>query len=152
MTFRQENATSGDTMRGKPMGQLFCSLPAALVGIIIEGDIDDARAFTQLVELVGVEMRAQRAGHVGKARLSQRGIVKQAFDKNHLRAAPDLLPCKQATLAAGQKAMSKGGADAAAVEVDDLLALAQRKDDALIESICALSVDQARLLAAPKKE
>jgi hypothetical protein len=39
--------------------------------------------------------------------------------------------------------MSEGGADAAAVEVDDLFALAQRKDDALIESICALVVDQA---------
>ena len=36
-----------------------------------------------------------------------------------------------------------GGADAAAVEVDDLFALAQRKDDALIESICSLGVDEA---------
>ena len=87
-------------------------------------------------------MRAQRAGHVGKARLSQRGIVEQALDKNHLGALPNLLPCIQAALAAGQEAMSEGGADAAAVEVDDVLALAQRKDDALIESIRTLRVDQ----------
>src|SRR5487761_1024832 len=39
--------------------------------------------------------------------------------------------------------MSKSGTDAAAVEVDDVLALAQRKDNALIESIRALRVDQA---------
>ena len=39
--------------------------------------------------------------------------------------------------------MSEGGADAATVEVDDVLALTQRKDDALIESIRALRVDQA---------
>ena len=143
MTFRQENPASGYTMSGKPMGQLFCCLPATLVGIIIESDINDARAVTQLVELVGVEMCAQRAGHVGKARLSQRGIVEQAFDNNHLRAAPHLLPRIQATLAAGQKAMCKGGDDAATVEVDGLLVLVQGKDDAPIESVCTLSVDQA---------
>ena len=76
LTFRQKNSTSGDAVCGKPTGQLFCSLPATLVGIIIESDIDDARTVTQLVELVGVEMCAQRAGHVEKAGLSQRGIVK----------------------------------------------------------------------------
>src|SRR5271166_5582568 len=88
-------------------------------------------------------MRAQRAGHVGEARLTQRGIVEDAFDKNHLGAALDLLPRIQTSLRTRQEAMSKSGSDAATVEVDDVAALAQRKDDALIESICALGVDQA---------
>src|SRR5258708_36617107 len=38
--------------------------------------------------------------------------------------------------------MGEGGADAAAVEVDDVLVLTQREDDALIESIRTLRVDQ----------
>ena len=100
-------------------------------------------AFAELAELVVVEMCAQRTGHVVKARLPQHGIVEQPFDQNHLGAVADLLPCIQAALGAGQEAMGEGGADAAAVEVDDVLALAQRKDDALIESIRALRVDQA---------
>ena len=143
MTFRQKNPTSGYTMSGKPMGQLFCCLPATLVGIIIESDINDARAVTQLTELVGVKMRAQRAGHVGKTRLPQYGIVKQPLDKDHLGAVPDLLPYIQAALSTRQETMSEGRADTAAVEVDDVLALSQREDDAPIESIRALRVDQA---------
>ena len=59
MTFRQENATSGDMVRGKTTDQLFCSLLPAPVGIIVESDIDDARTVAQLTELVGVEMSAQ---------------------------------------------------------------------------------------------
>ena len=43
---RQKNATSGNTVRGKPMGQLFCCLPATLVGIMVESNIDDARSVT----------------------------------------------------------------------------------------------------------
>jgi hypothetical protein len=45
---------------------------------------------------------------------------------------PDLLPCVQAALAAGQEAMGEGGADTAAVEVDDMLALMQRENNALV--------------------
>ena len=41
--------------------------------------------------------------------------------------------------------MRKGSADAATVEVDDVFALAQREDDALIESIRAVRVEQAYL-------
>ena len=39
--------------------------------------------------------------------------------------------------------MGEGRADAAAVEVDDVLALAQRKHDALIESVRTVSVNEA---------
>ena len=49
---------------------------------------------------------------------------------------------------AGQETMGEGGADAAAVEVDDVLVLIQGEDDALVESISALRVDQAGLFAA----
>jgi len=143
MTFRQENATSGDMVRGKTTDQLFCSLLPAPVGIIVESDIDDARAATQLAELVGVEMRAQRAGYVGEARMPQRSIVEQAFNQDDLRAVVNLLPAIQTALAAGQEAMGEGGADTAAVEVDDVLTLVQGEDDALKESICTASVDEA---------
>ena len=40
VSFRQQNATSRDTLLGKLMGQLLCSLLAALVDVIVEGDID----------------------------------------------------------------------------------------------------------------
>ena len=52
MSLRQQDATGGDTVRAKTMGQLLCSLLAALVLIDIEGEIDGALAFTQLPELV----------------------------------------------------------------------------------------------------
>ena len=102
MTFRQEYATSGDIVRGKTTDQLFCSLLPAPVGIIVESDIDDARAATELAELVGVEMRAQRAGYVGEARMPQRSIVEQAFNQDDLRTVVNLLPAIQTALAAGQ--------------------------------------------------
>jgi len=57
----------------------------------------------------------------------------------------DLLPCIQAALGAGQKAMRKGGTDAAAIDVDNVFALTQGEDDALIESIRAVHVKQAGL-------
>jgi hypothetical protein len=41
--------------------------------------------------------------------------------------------------------MREGGTDAAAVDVDDVFALTQREDDALIESIRAVHVEQAGL-------
>ena len=138
----QQDAKGADTVRAKTMGQLLCGLLSALVLIDIEGEIDGALAITQLAELVVVQMGAQRAGHVLKAGLPQRGIVEQSFDQDDLGQMPHLLPCIQAALAAGQEAMGEGGADAAAVEVDDVLALTQREDDALIESIGALCVDQ----------
>ena len=65
-------------------------------------------------------MCAQPTGDVVNVRLPQDGIVEQALDNNDLGAVPDLLPCIQAALGAGQKAMCEGGADAATVEVDDL--------------------------------
>jgi hypothetical protein len=41
--------------------------------------------------------------------------------------------------------MREGSADAAAVEVDDVFALAQREDNALIESVGSVHVEQANL-------
>src|SRR5258707_3615970 len=55
---------------------------------------------------------------------------------------PHLFPCIQAALAAAQEAVGEGRADAAAVEDDDVLALTQREDDALIKSIRTLCVDK----------
>ena len=133
MALGQENAMGGDTLREKTMGQLFCSLLTALVLIDIEGEIDAARAFTELAELGVIQMRAQRTSHVVESRLPQGGMVEQPFDQDHLGAGANLLPCIQTALAPGQEAMGERRADAAAVEVDDVLALLQRKHDALIE-------------------
>ncbi len=143
MALGQENAMGGDTLREKTMGQLFCSLLAALVLIDIEGEIDDARAFSELAELGVIQMRAQRTSHVVESRLPQGGIVEQPFDQDHLGAGANLLLCIQAALAPGQEAMGERRADAAAVEVDDVLALLQRKHDPLIESVRTASVNEA---------
>ena len=48
MALRQQDAASGDTLRVKTMGQQLRGLLAALVGIDVEGEIDGARAVTQL--------------------------------------------------------------------------------------------------------
>jgi len=75
MTLRQQNATCRDTVHDKMLSQLLCSLLAALVLIDIEGDIHSALAFTELAELGVIQMRAQRAGHIRKAGLTQHRIV-----------------------------------------------------------------------------
>ena len=69
MPLWQEDAASGNAPRSKTMSQLHGGLLAALVGIDIEGEINGARTIAQLAELVCVEMSAQRAGDVVKARL-----------------------------------------------------------------------------------
>ena len=86
-----------------------------------------------------------------EARLPQGSIVEQPFDQDDLGAVANLLPCIQAALAAGQEAMGEGRADAAAVEVDDVLALDKREDDALIESIRTLSVDEPESVADSRR-
>ena len=146
MTIGKENATRRDTVLDKTMSKLLCSPLAALVLIDIEGDIHGAVAVTELAELGIVQMRAQRTGRVAKARLPYGDIVEQPFDQNHFGAVANLLPCIQAALASGQEAMGERRADAAAVQVDDALALLQRKHDALIESVCTASVNEAEPL------
>ena len=146
MTIGKENATRRDTVLDKTMSKLLCSPLAALVLIDIEGDIHGAVAVTELAELGIVQMRAQRTGRVAKARLPYGDIVEQPFDQNHFGAVANLLPCIQAALAPGQEAMGERRADAAAVEVDDVAVMLQRKHDALIERVRAARVDEAEPL------
>src|SRR5260370_42001510 len=87
-------------------------------------------------------MRAQRAGDVAKTCLPQHGIVEQSLDKDHLGALLNLLPGIQATLGAGEESMSENGSDTAAVEVDDASALAAGEDDAPVEGVAALLIEQ----------
>ena len=115
---------------------------AAVVGIDIEGEINGTPTVAQLSKLAGVEMGAQRAGDVVKTRLPQHGIVEQPLDENHLGALSNLLPGIQATLGAWEESMSEGGSDTAAVEVNDASALAAREDDAPVEGVAALRVEQ----------
>src|SRR3984893_3989759 len=91
-------------------------------------------------------MRAQRAGDMAKPCLPQHGIVEQSLDQNHLGAVLNLLPSIQATLGAREQSMGEGGSDTAAVEVDDASALAAREDDAPVEGVAALWVEQAETL------
>ncbi len=83
---------------------------------------------------------------MAKARLPQRGIVKQSFNENHLGALLNLPPGIQATLRAGKESMGGGGNDTAAVEVGDASTLAARKDDAPVEGVAAVQVKQAETL------
>jgi hypothetical protein len=69
MTRWQKDAPSSDALRAQTMGQLHSGLLATLILIHVEGEIDGWLVIAQLLELEGVEMRPQRAGHVGKARL-----------------------------------------------------------------------------------
>ena len=88
----QEYAASGDALRAETLGESLRGLLAAAIGIDIEGEINRARAVAQLLKLASVQMRAQRAGELAKARLPQRGIVEQPLDENHLGAVLNLLP------------------------------------------------------------
>ena len=92
MTIGQEDAASDDALRLETLCELLRGLLAAAVGIDIEGEIDRARAVAQLLQLAGVQMRAQRAGDVTKTRLPQHGIVEQPLDENHFGAMLNLLP------------------------------------------------------------
>src|ERR1019366_270579 len=67
--FRQQDAASSDTIAAKTMSQLLRGLLSALVVIHVEGEIDRAWPLRQLLELLRVKMRAQRAGGVVKTRL-----------------------------------------------------------------------------------
>ena len=70
MSRRQERTAGADIARLKALNKLLGGLLAALVLIGIEDHIDAALAFTQLSELIGIEMCAQCAGHVPEARLT----------------------------------------------------------------------------------
>ena len=119
---------------------------AAAVGVDIEGEIDGARTFAQLLKLVSVEMGAQRAGGLAKTCLPQHCEIEQTFDQNHRGKLANQFPGEQATLGARKKLMGKGGSDTAAVEVDDASTLAAREDDAPVEGVAALWVEQAETL------
>jgi DNA primase len=56
--FRQQDAASSDTMHAKTMSQLLRGLLSALFVIHVEGEIDRAWPFRQLLELLRVKMRA----------------------------------------------------------------------------------------------
>ena len=83
---------------------------------------------------------------MAKTCLPQHGIVEQSLDQNHLGAVLNLLPSIQATLGAREESMGEGGSDTAAVEVDDTSALAAREDNAPVEGIMTLRVEQAETL------
>ena len=64
------------------------------------------------------------------------------LDENHAGELANRFPGDQVALGAGEKAMGEGGADAAAIQVDDASVLAAGEDDALVEGIMALGIDE----------
>ncbi len=134
----QENAASGDALRAQTLCELLRGLLSAAVGVDIEGEINGARVVAQLLKLVSVEMRAQRAGDMAKTYLPQHCEVEQTFNQNHRGKLANRFPGEQAALGAGKESMGEGGSDTAAVEVDDASALAAREDDAPVEGVAAL--------------
>ena len=101
MAIGQENAASGDALRAQTLRYLLRGLLSAAVGVDIEGEINGARAFAQLLKLVSVEMGAQRTGGVVKTRLPQHREIEQTLDQNHHGKLANRFPGKQATLGAG---------------------------------------------------
>ena len=146
MAIGQQYAASRETLRPEmPCESLRGSLATA-VSICIEGEINRAWAVAQLLQLAGIQMCAQRASEVAKARLPQHGIIEQPLNENDLGALLNLIPGIQATLRAVKESMGEGGGDTAAVEIDDTPALATREDHAPIEGIVPLRIDQAETL------
>src|SRR6185369_8139600 len=87
-----------------------------------------------------------------KAGLPEYGEIEQTFHQNDVAEGADDIPGKQASLGARQEAMREGGADAAAVEIDDAVVLAARKDDAAIESVAAVGIHQTTMTQAVRWE
>ena len=83
MAIRQEDVASDDTLRAQTLCELLRGLLAAAVPVGIEGEINGARTVAQLLKLVSVEMRAQRAGDMAKICLPQHSVVEQTFNQNH---------------------------------------------------------------------
>ena len=83
---------------------------------------------------------------MAKICLPQHGIVEQTFNQNHRGKLANRFPGEQAALGAGKESMGEGGNDSAAVEVDDASALAAREDNAPVEGIMTLRVEQAETL------
>ena len=88
-------------------------------------------------------MRADGAGSVTKPGLPQHGHVEQAFDQDYSGKTADGLPGKQSTFGARQQTVRERRVDTAAVEIDDLAALAAGENQPVAEGITALAVDQA---------
>jgi hypothetical protein len=143
VTIGQENAASGDALRPQTMCELLRGLLAAVVGVDIEGEINGARTIAQLLKLVSVEMRAQRTGGMAKTCVPQHREIEQTFDQNHCGKLANRFPGEQAALGAGEESMGEGGSDTAAIEVDDASTLAAREDNASVEGIVTLRIEQA---------
>src|SRR5271157_2367496 len=120
-----------------------CAACAATVGIDIEGEINSARAVAQLAKLVEGKMGAQATGGVAETCLPQHREIEQAFDQNHAGELANRFPGDQVALGAGEESMGEGAAGAAAVQVDDASVLVAGEDDALVEGVVALGVDEA---------
>jgi hypothetical protein len=141
---RQLHPGNGQTRPLKPVGESQGCLLAGLFFVLIKDQVNPATGWVgKLAELRERQMSAEGARGVAKAGLPQHREIEQTFDQNHGGKLPDRLPSEQAASRAGEESMGEGGADTAAVEVDDASLPAAGEDDALVEGIVALRVNKA---------
>ena len=88
-------------------------------------------------------MGTDGAGGIAESCLPQHRQVEQAFDQDDVAELEDRFPCEQTAFGTGQQAMGEGTANAAAVQVDDVILLAAGEDHAPAKRICALRINQA---------
>ena len=118
---------------------------ASLVLILIEGDVDTAIwVFVQLDQLRRSQVGTDGTSGVAESCLPQHGEIEQALDQYYVAELSDRFPGKQAAFRTGQEAMREGIANAAAIQVDDVILLTTREDHAAAKSIGALRTNQAR--------
>jgi hypothetical protein len=126
--------------------KLVRSLLTGMIFVLVQDDVDPTIGWTgNLGELSRCEVCAEGAGGIAEAGLPQHGQVEPAFAQDHGGKLAHRLPRKQIALGSRQQPVRKSGADAAAVEVDDLVILPAGEDHTPAEDVSAVLVDPPRV-------
>src|SRR5215813_8990787 len=121
------------------------SILASPVFVLIEGNRHTAvRVVAELSQLGRSQTSTDGTGGIAESRLPQHGEIEQSLDQDHVAELADRFPGKQAAFGTGQEAMREGMANAAAIQVDDVILLAARENHSAAKSIGALWSNQAR--------
>jgi hypothetical protein len=119
---------------------------AGLILILIEGDVDTTiRVYVQLGQMRSSQVGTDGTSGIAESCLPQHGEIEQALDQDYVAELLDRFPGKQAAFRTGQEAMREGIANAAAIQVDDVILLTAGEDNAAAKSIGALRSNQARI-------
>ena len=99
----QGDCASGYTLLPKAARERFRGTLTTAVPIGIKSQVDGPRTVAELAELARIEMGTHGAGDIVETGLPQCCVVEQAFDQNHFRISPDLVPCVQPAFGSGRK-------------------------------------------------